>query len=201
MGTGSWGRATLLLCSVGVGTLVGGPAECRAQAGADPVRERMSLGAAMAEARRSPFHAGATGARHWNGRANEAGVVGTATPRPYQTAPGEEHPMSGGAIAATFVLAELSHFVLGLFLAFGCDYDVDPEAFCFLGAVLPLPVVAIPAAVGGVGARRAVGASAGGWLGGLAAFLLTAHATDNFFITALVSGLVHAGITTAILRS
>lgn len=113
MGTGSWDRATLLLCTVGVGTLVGGPVECAAQTGVDPVRERMSLGAAMAEARRSPFHAGATGARHWNGRTNEAGVIDTAALYPYQTAPQAERPMSGPAIAATFVLAELSHFVLG----------------------------------------------------------------------------------------
>ena len=199
MGTGSWGRATLLFLAAGIGTLVGGPVECAAQAGADPVRERMSLGAAMAEARRSPFHAGATGARHWNGRANEAGVVGTAAPRPHQTAPGEEHPMSGGAIAATFVLAELSH-VLGGAMLYLCARNDLPRAFCLLGPVLPVPIVALPTAFGEIGTGRAFRASAGGWLGGVAAWLLVGHATGYSVITGLVSGLVHAGITTAILR-
>ena len=197
MGTGSLGRATLLLCAVGLGTFVGGPVECAAQTRADPVRERMSLGVAMAEARRSPFHAGATGARHWNGRTNEAGVVGTAALHPYQTAPREEHPMSGGAIAATFVLAELSHLAVG-FLVAVCGSGATA---CYVGTFLPLPVVALPAALTEIGTGRAFRASAGGWLGGAAVFLMTAEATGKPIAAGLVSGLVHAGLTTAILRS
>ena len=197
MGTGSMGSATLLFCAAGLGTVAGGPVECRAQTGADPVRERMSLGAAMAEARRSPFHAGATGARHWNGRANEAGVVGTAALYPYQTAPGEEHPLGGASIAATFVLAELSHLAVG-FLVAVCQSGATA---CYVGTFLPLPVVALPAALTEIGTGRALLASGGGWLGGAAAFLMTADATGNPYAAGLVSGLVHAGLTTAILRS
>ena len=194
------GKATMLLCTAGIGTLAGGPVECAAQAGVDPVRKRMALGAAIAEARRSPFHAGATGALHWNGRANEAGIIGTAALHPHQTAPQEDHPVSAGAIAAMFVLAELSHVVGGAMFRLCARNDL-PRAFCLLGPVLPVPIVALPTAFGEIGTGRAFRASAGGWLGGVAAWLLVGHATGYSVITGLVSGLVHAGITTAILRS
>ena len=196
MRTGMMGGATMLLCAAGLGTLAGGSAECAAQAGADPVRERRSLGAAIAEARRSPFHAGATGAQHWNGRANEAGSVGTTALHPYQTARAEEHPLSGASIAATLVLAELSHLAVAFMVAV-CGSGATA---CYVGTVLPLPVVALPAVVGEIGTGRALGASGGGWLGGAAAFLMIGHATGKPFAAGLVSGLVHAGLTIAILR-
>ena len=108
--------------------------------------------------------------------------------------------MSGGAIAAMFVLAELSHVVGGAMFGL-CATNYLNRAFCLLGPILPVPIVALPAAFGEIGTGRAFRASAGGWLGGVAAWLLVGDATGHSAITGLVSGLVHAGLTTAILHS
>ena len=202
MGTGAWGRATLLLSTAGLGTLAGGSAECAAQTRADSTREGLSLGAAIAEARRSPFHSGARGGGPGHGQ--EAGVVGTAAAYRHLSLPGEAEPGRRVSFGLTLTIAELSHLV-GAYMFLSCGYGRAPAAFCFLGPLLPLPVVALPATTSGVDAGSALEASVVGWLGGAAAFMVTGYITEqisnvNFFASALVSGLVHAGITTAMVR-
>lgn len=204
MRTRTLGKAMLLLFAAGLPAFPSGRSECSAQTGADPERERLSLSAAIAEARRSPFHAGARGAGVWNEPSKDMGTVGAAASYPTQSGPQDQHPMNGFSFATTIVLAELSHLTAAV-LFWGCGFGEFPPVACFLGPILPLPVVALPAAASGVDLGRALGASGIGLLGGAAAYLVTGYITEQIsniriFSSALVSGLVHAVITPALLR-
>ena len=200
MRIGTTGKAALLLFAAGP-ALAGGPVECAAQTGADSVGARLSLSAAVAEARKSPFHAGANGAEQPNGQ--EEGIVGTAGDHQYGLGP-QEDSLHRVPFGITFVLAELSHLA-GTYMFLACGLGSASGALCVLGPVLPLPVVALPAMMSGVDMNTALGASAVGWLAGLGAFMLTAHITErirdvNFITSALVSGLVHGVTTTVVSR-
>ena len=197
-------RATLLLFVVGLPMSAVGHAECAAQATAESEREGLSLSAAIEEARRSPFHAGATAAATWKAQAIVMGTDMTASFPQSQPEPEGEHPMNGFGFATTIVLAELSHLAAA-YLFWGCGFGALPVAACLLGPILPLPVVALPAMASGVAPGKALGASGIGLLGGAAAYLLTGYITEqlsniSIFGSALVSGLVHAVITPALLR-
>ena len=192
-------RVAGLLLGTGLLAFAGGPGACEAQLGTDPDQKRLALSAAIEEALRSPFHAGATVAAPWRARAEDSGTGETGSfhlSHPEQEA---EHPMNAFGFVATVVLAELSHFAV-VYSAYGCRSDT-----CYLLPILPLPVVALPAMASGVAPGRALGASGIGLLGGAAAYLLSGYITEqvsNFSIfgSALVSGLVHAVITVALVR-
>lgn len=195
-------RTTLLLFAVGLPAAAVGQAECAAQTAAESEREGLSLSAAIEEARRSPFHAGTSGSQHRNGQV--AGIVGMAADHPYAPVRQEEHRVGRATIATTLVLAELSHLA-AVYLFYGCAVGGRGEAGCLLGPLLPLAAVALPAAVSGVDLNTALGASAIGWLGGGAAFLLFggaagADSDEALLGLSLLSGLVHGGIVIAIIR-
>lgn len=195
---------TALLFPAGLAVFAGGPAACAAQTEADSQRERLLLSAAIEEVRRSPFHAGATADATWKVQAIVLGTDMTASFPLSQPEPEGEHPMDGYSFATTIVLAELSHLAAA-YLFWGCGFGALPGAACFLGPILPLPVVALPAMASGVAPGKALGASGIGLLGGAAAYLLTGYITEQLsnirvFSSALVSGLVHAVITPVLVR-
>lgn len=199
MRTAALFRTTAILIATALATFASARSECAAQTGTGSEQKRLSPSAAIEEARQSPFHAGATVAAPWRARAEDAGTGETGSfhlTHPEQEA---EHPMNAFGFVATVVLAELSHFAV-VYSAYGCRSDA-----CYLLPILPLPVVALPAMAGGVAPGRALGASGIGLLGGAAAYLLSGYITEqvsNFSIfgSALVSGLVHAVITVALVR-
>lgn len=195
-------RTTALLSLAGLTAFAGGHAEGAAQTVAKSEPERLSLSAAIEEARRSAFHAGTSGSQHRNGQV--AGIVGTAADYARASVRQEEHRVGGAIIARTLVLAELSHLA-AVYLFYGCAVGDHGAAGCLLGPLLPLPAVALPAAVSGVDINTALGASAIGWLAGGAAFWLIglaagADSDEALLGLSLVSGLVHGGIMTAIIR-
>lgn len=199
MRTGSMGKTTLLLFAGGLGTLAGGPAECAAQTGTESGRERLSLGAAIAEARRGPFYAGTAGGTG----TLDLSHTGTGGASWYY--PQEEAAFRGPAVGATFIVAEASHLLAALGLWYCVESGASSIA-CLLPGALALPAVALPAAMSGVSVGKAVFASTAGLAGGIGAFALTMMGTDamfndpSFIASGVVSGLVHAGITTAIAR-
>ena len=195
-------RTTLLLFAVGLPAAAVRQAECAAQTAAESEREGLSLRAAIEEVRRSSFHARPSVSQHRNGQV--AGIVGTAADYPCAPVRQEEHRVGRATIATTLVLAELSHLAAG-YLFYGCVVGGRGEAGCLLGPLLPLAAVALPAAVRGVDMNTALGASAIGWLGGVAAFLLIggaagADSDEALLGLSLLSGLVHGGIVIAIIR-
>ena len=186
----------------GLAAIAGGPGDCAAQLRGDPDQKRLSLSTAIEEARRSPFHPGR------GGEANELRLSETAIGSAFWNHPQEsgsqaEASFGGPAIGLTLVLAEASHLV-GAYLLLGCAYGYVP-AGCVLGPALALPVVALPAVASGVGVGDALIASTVGLAGGFVAFWAGMAVTEslhnaNPFASALVSGLVHASITTVMLR-
>lgn len=204
MRTRSMGKATLLFLAAGLGTLAGGPAECAAQTGTESGPERPSLGAAIAEARRSPFHAGTAGGTGTLDLSHR-GTGGASWYYPQELEPQEEAAFRGPAVGATFIVAEASHLLAALGLWYCVESGASSIA-CFLPASLALPAVALPAAKSGVSVGKAVFASTVGLAGGIGAFALTMMGTDamfndpSFIASGVVSGLVHAGITTMIAR-
>ena len=199
-------QATGLLVGAGLVVFAGGPGESVAQTRAETERERLSLSAAIEEARRSPFYTGTTGTETWKGRAHDTGTDGTATTRLFQPGLQEKHPMSAPSFVSTLVLAELSHLAAAyLFWSCALDERSRSAAGCFLGPVLPLPVVALPALLSGADPGRTLAASGIGLLGGAATYLLSLIITEqisnaSIFGSALPSGLAHAVITAALLR-
>lgn len=195
-------RTTVLMLAGGLTAFAGQGTECTAQTGAESEQERLSLSASIEEARRSPFHAGSGGA---TGEASfsDMGFAGPAWYHPQDPGSQGEALFHGPPVAFTFVLAGVSHFV-GVYLLLGCGYGYNSHG-CVLGPALTVPAVALPAAASGVGVGRALVASTFGLAGGFGAFVAAAHITEaidnaNLLISALASSLVHAGMTTAILR-
>ena len=117
---------------------------------------------------------------------------------------GREGSVDAPTIALTFLSAAVSHGG-GLLLFYKCWIDEYRDRFgagCYLGPLVPLPVVAGAVALGGVGLARALGTSAIGWLGGGAAFAAAALITEersgdpDLILAAAASSLVHAGTVT-----
>ena len=193
---------TALLFTAGLAGFAGGPAACAAQTVADSKRERLLLSAAIKEVRRSPFHAGAAGEANAP-RLSETDPIGTPRYQSQEAGSPEEVSFVGGPVLATFVLAEVSHFV-GAYLLIGCAYGYVPSG-CLVGPVGALAATALPAVISGVDPGRALVASTLGLAGGIGAFVAGMRVTEeidnaNPFLSALVSGLVHGAITTAVIR-
>ena len=136
-------QATGLLVGAGLVVFAGGPGESVAQTRAETERERLSLSAAIEEARRSPFHAGAAEAKLGEGPTKDARAAGTATShRPLP------EPLKDAFVAPPFgltlVLAELSHLATTALL-FLCFADGSPSSACLLILpAIPLPVSPCP---------------------------------------------------------
>lgn len=183
-----------------VATMAGSPAKSTAQWGTG--HRGTSLGAAVEEARQSPFHAVA-GSAPGDALLNRMGIASTPVPRAPQTAPKDEN-FTKPVAAFTFIASAVSHLA-GSYLLFYCLDDQSYKSSkvgCIIGPVIPFPAVAAPAAGSKLGPRKAFIASGFGWLGGAAAFSLTTVASDriNNIGAALISGAVHAIVTTAVLR-
>ena len=197
-------QATGLLVGAGLVVFAGRPGESVAQTRAETERERLSLSAAIEEARRSPFYAWAAEAKLGEGPTKDARAAGTATShRPLP------EPLKDAFVAPPFgltlVLAELSHLATTALL-FLCFADGSPSSACLLILpAIPLPVVALPAKSAGLDWGKALGTSAIGWAGGVGAFVAAMRVTENIddanpFVAGAVSGLVHAAITTILVR-
>jgi len=190
--------AAILGCGVAA---AGPPAECAAQTGFG--QRGTPLGAAIEEARRSPFHAASRPSAI--DEALAAGVEGGAAKASsaLQDAP-QLRPVPGPVVGFTYLSAGVSHLV-GSYLLFACIDDASyrsPKFGCIVGPIIPFPAVAAPAAGTEFGARKAFKASAFGWLGGAALFSVTMLASDRIsnIGAALISGGAHALVTLAVLR-
>ena len=187
-----FGRTALLL-STGL-AFAGGPGECAAQTGADSVRERLSLGAAIAEARRSPFYAGATTVPRYSGSREMRARDGRSAAHRYGSGTRQEsHGDNRPGLAIPLILATgwASHWAtVGLL---GDCLEVRYHPGCLLFSVLPMPAVAAAATLTGADWRRALGASAGGLAMGTAIYLVARLAgADNGPLLTLATGMVHA---------
>ena len=201
----SW-RATGLVVGAGLMAFAGGPGESVAQTRAEWDQVRLSLSAAIEEVRRSPFHAGTTGAETWKGQANDTETDGTAASHLFQPGP-QEGPSSARTVTLTFLAAGVSH-AAAWYLFFRCGFDESnnaSDAGCILGPLVPLPVVAAPVWLAGVSPDRALGVSAIGLLGGAAGFVVgsllsSAISIDHPSLAIAASSLVHASIVIAMVR-
>jgi len=115
-----------------------------------------------------------------------------------------ERSVDAPTIALTFLSAAVSHGA-GLLLFYKCwidEYRDGLGAGCYLGPLVPLPVVAGAVVLGGVRLKRALATSAIGWVGGGAAFAAAAIITEersgdpDLIVAAATSSLVHAGTVT-----
>ena len=188
-----FGGAALLLSTVLA--FAGGPGECAAQAGADSVRERLSLGAAIAEARRSPFYAGTTtiprhsGPRETRDRDGRPPVLSRYGSGPQEGPNGDNRP--GLAIPLILATGWASHWATVGLLGDCLEGRYHPG--CLLFSVLPMPAVVAAATLTGADWRRALGASAGGLAMGTAIYLVARLAgADNGPLLTLATGVVHA---------
>ena len=194
-------RVAGLLLGTGLVAFAGGPGACEAQLGGDPDQERPALGAAIEEVRRSPFHAGARGQANAP-RSIETGIGATGH---HQQESGlqDEASLPGPPFGITLLFAEASHFAAA-YLLIGCAYGYIDYG-CVLGPALTVPAVALPAGLSGIPVAKALVASTIGLAGGIGAFVATMVVTEgisnaNPFVSGLVSGLVHAGISTVLIR-
>ncbi|MDE2875062.1 MAG: hypothetical protein OXU69_00765 [Gemmatimonadota bacterium] len=156
------------------------------------------MSAAIEEARRSPFHAGArTGEPEEAHRAGPDSDSDIASARTVlQLAPSEEDPPSRWShVPATLIVAGLSHLT-ATYVLWGCGGNV---ARCILAPIVPLVATPIPALLAGADSGRAFGASVVGLLLGGAAYIGVLKVTENFYVATAASSLVHAGMMTAAL--
>ena len=187
----------------GIGLAVS-PGECAAQTGSR--QQGMSLGSAIEEARRSPFHAVAPPAGPEAARLSRPGIEPAAVSSPDQLVPRMAHtdPWVAGF---TFLSAGLSHMA-ATYLFFNCALDQgfdSSAAKCALASIVPLAAVPAPAVLTGAGLGKAMGASVAGLGGGAAAYLATLLITQgidnaNPIFAAVASGAVHAAIVNRLLR-
>lgn len=192
---------TALMLSTGLSAAAGAYTDCAAQNAAVPGTERLSLNAAIEEAKRSPFHAGARGQTNAL-RSIEMGIGGAGWYHRQESGLQEEASLPGPPFVLTLVFAEASHFAAVYLLLVCID---DTHYGCVLGPALTVPAVALPAGLSGVPVAKALVASTIGLAGGIGAFVATMLVTEgisnaNPLASALVSGLVHAGISTALFR-
>lgn len=166
---------------------------------AEPDQKRLALSAAIAEAKRSPFHVGAF---------REAGIAGASRYRPQESEPQEEISFDGPAVGATFVVAGVSHLI-SAFVLWHCldDRSVPHGSGCYLPPLISLLAVTIPAGASGVGFGKALLASTVGVAGGIGALIGTlalssqiSSGVPGFIAAGVMGGLVHGGITVGILR-
>ena len=174
--------------------LAGGPVECAAQTGADSVRERLTLGAAIEEARRSPFHAGTTAVPRDSGSREMRARDGRSPAHRYGSGTRQEsHGDNRPGLAIPLILATgwASHWAAAG-LRGGC-LEGRYHPGCLLFTILPMPAVAAAATLTGADWRRALGASAGGLAMGTAIYLVARLAgADNVPLLTLATGVVHA---------
>lgn len=187
----------------GLLAFAGGPGDCAAQTRSGN-QERLSLSAAIEEARRSPFHAVAvTGSPQLSAR--RSGVDGATAPGPLWPGPQEESD-DAPIVALTFVAAGASHLA-ATFMFWNCAFnDRASGAGCMLAPMVPLIAVPLPALLAGAGSGRALGSSLVGLaLGGVAyvaAMVVTEGLLSNVSLLAATaaSSLVHAGVVSAMVR-
>ena len=194
-------RVTGLLLGTGLVAFAGGPGACQAQLRGDPDQERLALNAAIEEVRRSPFHAGARGQTNAL-RSIEMGIGGAGWYHPQESGSQEEASLPGPPLGITLLFAEASHLA-AVYLLIGCIGNTHYG--CVLGPALTVPAVALPAGLSGVPVAKALVASTIGLAGGIGAFIATMVVTEEIsnaspFLSGLVSGLVHAGISTVLIR-
>lgn len=195
-------RALRLAAILGCGgAAAGSPAECVAQTGSGQLGT--PLGAAIEEARRSPFHAASGPSAIDEALPVEVEGGGAKASSALQAAP-QLRPLPAPVVAFTLLSAGVSHLV-GSYLLFACIDDASyrsSKVGCVVGPIIPFPVVAAPAAGSELGARKAFKASAFGWLGGAALFSVTMLASDSIsnIGAGLISGAAHALVTLAVLR-
>ena len=197
----SW-KATGSLVGAGLMAFAGGPGESVAQTRADSNQERLSLSAAIEEARRSPFYAWAAETESREGPTTGALTDAMAASHLLLPQPMKD-PFVAPPFGITLALAELSHLgatALLLMCAYANGFESD--SVCLLIPAITIPVVALPARGAGVDWGRALGASAIGLAGGVGAFVATIAVTENAnpIVAGAVSGLVHAAITTIMVR-
>ena len=195
-------RVAGLLLGTGLVAFAGGPGACEAQLRGDPDQERPALSAAIDEVRRSPFHAGARGQTNAL-RSIEMGIGGAGWYHPQESGSQEEPSLPEPPFGLTLVLAQVSHLAAA-YLLLGCGYGYNSNG-CVLGPALTVPAVALPAGLSGVPFETAFIASAAGLVGGIGAFMTTMAVTEkvddaNPLVSGFISGLVHAGIATALFR-
>ena len=196
-------RTTVLLFSAGLAGFTSEHAECAAQTREDPARERLSLSAAIEEARRSPFYACTDGNGFREAQVSQRWIDGAAASLSFPPEP-QGRPLGARSVALTFLAAGASH-VAAMYLFFRCGFGQGSAAGCMLGPLVPLPVVAAPLWLAGVKPDRALGVSAIGLLGGAAGFILGGIASDyigigNIGLAITASSVVHASIATAMVR-
>ena len=203
MRTAALFRTTAILIVTALATFASARYECAAQTEAVTDRERLALSAAIEKARRSPFHAGARGQTNAL-RSIETGIGGAGWYHPQESGLQEEASLPGPPFGLTLVLAQVSHLAAA-YLLLGCGYGYASSG-CVLGPALTVPaVVALPAGLSGVPFETAFIASTAGLVGGIGAFMMTMAVTEkvddaNPLFSGFVSGLVHAGISTALFR-
>ena len=183
-------RTGVLLVWAGFAGFAGRGAVCAAQTRTESKPERLSLSAAIEEARRSPFHAVA-GVARWESLLRDSAIDGAQTPTRPRAEP-QLAPVDKGVPALVVPLALvagwLSHFAAAQ-LAENCGY----RARCLCWFLMPLPAVAAPVALAGADVGRALGASAGGLAMGAAVFMLAALAgAEDLPLLTLASGVTHA---------
>ena len=196
-------RVAGLLLGTALVAFAGGPGDCMAQIRTEPDQKRQSLSAAIEEARRSPFHAGAEAGEAAETLRAPTGIDLALAAIVLQRAPQVVDSISGSIIPGTLIAAVLSHSAATL-MFWSCALG-DDAAGCFLAPVVPLVATPIPALLAGADSRRALGASLVGLLFGGAAYLGAMMVTEsisnvNLFVATGASSLVHAGITAHMLR-
>jgi len=198
-------RALCLATVLGSGIgLAGSPGECAAQSGSQ--QQGMSLGSAIGEALRSPFHAAPAAVGPEAARLSRPENDPAAASSPDQLVPRMAHtdPWVAGF---TFASAGLSHMA-ATYLFWDCALDEgfdSSAAKCALASIVPLVAVPAPSVLTGAGLGRAMGASAAGLGGGAAAYLaamLVSEGIDNAnpVFASLASSAVHAAIVNRLLR-
>lgn len=196
--------ATVLASGIG---LAGWPAQCAAQA--DHKRQGMSLGAAVEEARRSPFHAAATVAEPGEARMSRLGLDTAPEPQLYQPGPQVAH-VDPRIPWLTYVTAGVSHLAATyLFWTCAMDEGFDSSVWsatqCLTAPIVPLVTVPAPAMLAGAGLGKSLGASAAGLGGGAAAYLVAMLITEQVgnadpIVAGIASGAVHAAVVNRMLR-
>ena len=198
-------RFTGLLLGTGLLVFAGGPGDCAAQIRTEPDQKRQSLSAAIEEARRSPFHAGADVGEPAKTLRVPTGIdIALAAAVLHQGAPQVVDSISGSIVRGTLIVAGLSHLAATV-MFWGCALGEFGVAGCFLAPVVPLVATPLPALRAGADSRRAFGASLVGLLFGGAAYFGALMVTEsisnvNPLVATVASSLVHAGITTHMLR-
>ena len=124
-------RFTGLLLGTGLLVFAGGPGDCAAQIRTEPDQKRQSLSAAIEEARRSPFHAGADVGEPAKTLRVPTGIdIALAATVLHQGAPQVVDSISGSSVPGTLIAAVLSHSAATV-MFWGCALGEFGAAGCF----------------------------------------------------------------------